>query len=482
MTRHVLSMLFVTVIGLAILSEANAATIQANSCSQSSTQSAVNSASNGDTVSVPAGNCTWTSTVTIPSSKRIALMGAGTDVTVITFSPAGGTALNLSKSGSRVSGFTFREGAILVDGSNWRIDHCKLQFSAWSDGITAGSIDTVNGYNPTGVIDHCTLNNMRVLAIGTNFGLGENGTQHAMWARPLGLGSNNAVFVENCTFNGVADSVNAIDANYGGRFVFRYNTLNDIYVEAHSVQGNNRAARSWEIYNNTFNQVSKAMWVPDVSAWRHRRRVQQYRHGDVDHTAGIALDNVRDCETREVSGRCDGSSPWDGNQAGRKRLSVPGPNRPVDGQFPVDHFDAVPASGPRSRLCVEQQAGDQRRPVLPPQQLRQPRPVRAGLLQQHGEAGVCAIHLSAPACPGGIFLDRGATGEPACRRMGTLREPGSKRSWTNRMLSDPLRFILSCRLHGIVNLAGFCPCVSGEHAWFASHALPGRAGRPTGLS
>ncbi len=139
-------------------------------------------------MSVPAGNCTWTSTVTIPSSKRIALIGAGTDVTVITFSPAGGTALNLSKSGSRVSGFTFREGAILVDGSNWRIDHCKLQFGAWSDGITAGSIDTVNGYHPTGVIDHCILNNMRVLVIGTNFGLEENGTQHAMWSPSAGAG------------------------------------------------------------------------------------------------------------------------------------------------------------------------------------------------------------------------------------------------------------------------------------------------------
>ena len=122
--------------------------------------------------------------------------------------------------------------------------------------------------------------------------------------------------MENCTFNGVANSVNAIDANYGGRFVFRYNTLNDIYVEAHSVQGNNRAARSWEIYNNTFNQVSKAMWVPMFLRGGTGVVFNNTVTGTWN-TAGIALDNVRDCETREVSGRCDGSSPWDGNQAGQ---------------------------------------------------------------------------------------------------------------------------------------------------------------------
>ncbi len=315
MPRHILSIMAAVIIGFVISAEVHAATINAGSCSQANTQAAINSAASGDTVNIPAGSCTWNTTVTIPSTKRIALQGAGIDLTVITFSTAGGTAFDLSKSGSRLTGFTLREGSILVDGSNWRIDHCKLQFSSWSDGIAARSIDTVNGLHPTGVIDHCVLNNMRVLVTGTNFGLNENGTQHAMWARPLGLGSNNAVFVENCTFNGVNDSINAIDANYGGRFVFRYNTLNDIYVEAHSVQGNNRAARSWEIYNNTFNQVSKAMWVPMflrggtgvvfnntlTGAWTDPR---------------IALDNVRDCESRETSGKCDGSSPWDGNQPG----------------------------------------------------------------------------------------------------------------------------------------------------------------------
>ena len=138
------------VIGLVISAEVHAATINAGSCSQANTQAAINSAANGDTVNIPAGSCTWNTGVAIPSAKKIMLKGAGIDLTVITVNPAGGTAVDLAKSGSRLTGFTFREGGVQVDGSNWRIDHCKLQFSSWSDGITAGSINTVNGISSDG--------------------------------------------------------------------------------------------------------------------------------------------------------------------------------------------------------------------------------------------------------------------------------------------------------------------------------------------
>jgi len=299
-------------LSLGLAGAASANTIMASNCSQAGVQVAIDRALTGDTVTVPPGNCTWTSTVSIPSTKKIMLRGAGINSTVITVNPTG-TAVNMTKSGSRLTGFTFMEGGIRVDGSGWRIDHCKLQFSTWSDGITAGSFDTVNGAHPIGVIDNCILNNMRVLVTGTNYMLVENGTQHNFWTRPLGLGSNNAVFVENCEFNGVSGSINAIDANYGGRYVFRYNTVNDMYIEAHSVQGDNRAVRSWEIYNNTFNQVSKAMWVPMFLRGGTGVVFNNTLTGTWTSPA-IALDNIRSCTSASVSGTCNGSSPWDGNQ------------------------------------------------------------------------------------------------------------------------------------------------------------------------
>jgi hypothetical protein len=52
------------------------AQVGASSCSTAAVQSAINSASEGQTVTIPAGTCTWTSGVTI-SGKGIALQGAG---------------------------------------------------------------------------------------------------------------------------------------------------------------------------------------------------------------------------------------------------------------------------------------------------------------------------------------------------------------------------------------------------------------------
>ena len=56
--------------------EVKATTHTTVSCNASDVQASINSASNGDTVIIPAGTCTWTSGVTI-SGKGIAIQGAG---------------------------------------------------------------------------------------------------------------------------------------------------------------------------------------------------------------------------------------------------------------------------------------------------------------------------------------------------------------------------------------------------------------------
>ena len=74
---------FALLLSLFPVVDASAATIQASSCSRDAVQSAINSARDGDIVVIPAGNCTWNSTVSI-SDKSITLQGAGVDRTVIT--------------------------------------------------------------------------------------------------------------------------------------------------------------------------------------------------------------------------------------------------------------------------------------------------------------------------------------------------------------------------------------------------------------
>lgn len=84
------------------------ATINAASCSQGDVQAAIDSASDGDTVNVPAGSCSWTSSVVIPNSKGIEIIGAGMGQTAIILNT--NTAINIrgsSGTSSRITGFSF---------------------------------------------------------------------------------------------------------------------------------------------------------------------------------------------------------------------------------------------------------------------------------------------------------------------------------------------------------------------------------------
>ncbi len=302
--QSIVSILMVLAMILLVSGACHAAMIRATSCSQSHVQSAIDSAKTGDQVAVPAGSCTWSTTMAIPSYKKITLQGAGIDSTVISMSPAGEAAVDASQSGARITGFTFNAGYIIVDGDGWRVDHNKFL----NEGIfVRGTRET---QHPTGLIDHCTFLNGRIVVYGWN-GL----LAHALWAQTLNLGGGaGVVYVEDCSFTATIFT-NAMDTNYGGRYVFRYNTLTDTYVEAHSIQGNHRASRRWEIYNNTFNQVNTPMWVPMMLRGGTGVVFNNTLTGTWTQP-NISLDNIRSCDSRDVSGLCDGSSPWDGNQAG----------------------------------------------------------------------------------------------------------------------------------------------------------------------
>ncbi len=59
----------------------HAATVVAASCSRADVQTAIDAAIAGDTVTVPAGTCTWTSPVTI-TDKALTLTGSRPDRTL----------------------------------------------------------------------------------------------------------------------------------------------------------------------------------------------------------------------------------------------------------------------------------------------------------------------------------------------------------------------------------------------------------------
>src|SRR5690349_13162936 len=135
--------LFALLLGAA--GNVGAATVAAASCGSSDVQSAFNRAFTGDTVTIPAGTCVWTTGLQWTVPANVTLMGAGTtatgggDRTVIVDSYASNRPLlDLSVSNSgvfRMTGITVRGGSgVLKDGGviklngpgTVRLDHLHI--------------------------------------------------------------------------------------------------------------------------------------------------------------------------------------------------------------------------------------------------------------------------------------------------------------------------------------------------------------------
>lgn len=302
-----------------------AAIINSSSCSQSDVQDAVTMAVDGDTVIVPSGSCLWLSPVYIPNNKKLTLLGQGIGNTKI-YIEGNKELVNLTESGSRVTGFTFINGFIKVSGKNWRIDHNRFEYACTGGGTVYQAILAISamglGYteNIKGLIDSNQFHNMRIIAFG-----GPSLMANEVWSRPLGLGTDEAVYVEDNTFTYATCSViQAMDANYGGAYVFRYNDVQDASIMAHAVQANNRATRKWEVYNNIFRSVNGASFPGFMRAgtgvWFNNELIGGIGYGTGKWSSpSIILDEQRSCWTIDQYDckRCNGSSPWDGNQAGQ---------------------------------------------------------------------------------------------------------------------------------------------------------------------
>ena len=288
-------------------------------------QSAIDASESGDTVTVPPGNETWLTTLNIPSNKKITLQGAGIGVTTITANTPRSEIIDINESGASVTGFTFIDGHISINGKNWRIHHNRFYYAGVASGTVYEAIviigDTL-GFteNVKGLVDNNQFHNMRVVTSG-----GPALMANEVWGRPLGLGTDDAVYVEDNVFTyELCTTIQAMDANYGGSYVFRYNTVQDASVMAHAVQANNRATRKWEVYGNVF-WASGQAWVPGfmragTGVWFDNALV-----GGTGTGAGkwslpeIIMDEQRSCEASWDTyrcGDCDGGSSWDGNDVG----------------------------------------------------------------------------------------------------------------------------------------------------------------------
>jgi hypothetical protein len=322
---------------------ARAATINAASPSLVDVTTAIASAADGDTVIVPAGTASWTSGLII--TKGITLMGqTTTDVVAKTASDQTIILDDIPRVGNytaiisiptvvgkttRVSGFTFRVGAVTdtsyrgvfnVTGAvsmtsnpnSFRIDHCHFDdVYHQNDDIYAAVF---------GVIDHnlvdCrnSITTQFCLVSMPDWGGHSNIYGDYSFADATNFGGATFVFIEdNCLNNASGQEYNGtMDCQTGGRYVARNNHLYDCnFINSHGDETvRYRGTRAIESYNNDFH-------------WLHSTNVGGIRSGcflthDNTHdgsvpASGPGLTTYRIFAAVPPWGGSSGDNVWDVN-------------------------------------------------------------------------------------------------------------------------------------------------------------------------
>jgi len=247
---------FLMLSGLLLAATSQAATGYAASCSQANVAAAVASASAGDTISVPAGNCSWSGGISI---SGISLIGAGSSPSGTVITAGRATLTKHATQTTRLSGFRFTgtDEHFSAGGSPsarpYIIDNNYFR----SDASTRTGFLSANG----GLLHH-----NQFIAINSttqdvfNIATGEN------WSQPPTFGSDDVtgernIYFEDNTFTNISET--APDADVGSRVVIRHNTYVDSSIVIHggypTDSSPNGGTRQFEIYNNIFDRVSNAI-------------------------------------------------------------------------------------------------------------------------------------------------------------------------------------------------------------------------------
>jgi len=266
-----------------------AQTINAASCNATDVQKALNTASTGSVIVIPAGTCTWTTQVSWSALPNVTLQGQTvctgsgaptsnnlvcTDNTVIIDN------LNRSSLGDiaalqiippssgtfRLTGISFKtSGNSSAASSNGTIRLWATAPAVRVDHMHFINLDTAMDIDGQeyGVIDHCLFDmpaggvNNGVRVGDTNWGGYQFGD--GSWADSSYFGSNQFMFFEDNLVNNSFFN----DCNNGGRFVLRYNTLNSASIQGHEMEDRNDGCRAFEVYNNAFTTTRPSQ--PDTS-------------------------------------------------------------------------------------------------------------------------------------------------------------------------------------------------------------------------
>jgi hypothetical protein len=307
------------------------------SCTAGSTvsqvQSAVNSASDGATISFAAGAYSWGGNgISLNNAKGVSLVGAGVGSSVVTVT---GTPViymdQLSGNNTktyRISGFTFQNAngmALWFYGpgtlNGLRIDHNAFtNFASGSIAIFFGELSTSAKFFV--LIDHNsftgTNNFMGMKVLGTN--------DPAQWTSSV-RGTRNNVFLEDNTFDfGSATDLGSgcIDAWNSSSVVFRYNTVRNCLVTAHGTTHGGGTV-NFEVYGNTLKrQGGDSTWADGTRLVHHQGSGEitvwgnSFVHSGAISDTAISVTHYRSAPPGTAGyssslGQCNGTNARDGN-------------------------------------------------------------------------------------------------------------------------------------------------------------------------
>lgn len=346
----------------------------ANSChagSPTGTQG-THTAVNGDTVNIPAGSCTWNTTLHIPQGIAMSLigsgtpnnspssMGAGTVKTVITCSVSSSYCIALTPNAgpniSRISTLQILAGSLggnpqaplYVNGYTCNASSCPhvridnlIVGTDWCNVSPSQPADTFAiVWNVFGVADHntvgsatagCPNNGVTFANIGHGWwqGIGKYGDNS--YAQPDTFGTDKAFYLENNHFLGNAlptdtDYPSPPSGNMGGfagggRYVGRFNLIENVTgggaFSNHGTESTarTRGARQLEVYNNTVKCTTPCNVFGSRSAvWMVFDNILAPNGGNIQNL--MTIDDYRAYVNFSPWGGCygtGGNGPWDAN-------------------------------------------------------------------------------------------------------------------------------------------------------------------------
>jgi hypothetical protein len=273
---------------MSTLSVAEAQTITAATCNESDVAKALSSINtDGTTVVVPAGNCTWTTPLSYTQKNSFTLQGAGavsysassiagtgTDNTIIQDNTGSNpvlTVVTIAGKTFRLTGIAFTysssnasvngNGVVIVTGTSTsvRIDHNHFNQNNNVDLNPSGAVE--------GVIDHNQFDGSfadeNMIRFQSGMWAGDSSNNgNGSWNDTDHFGTSQFMFAELNNFQTVPSAsayhIFAYDCSRAGRYVFRYNAVGyHVMLQTHGTSGGDgRGCRAQEIYENSFTYSS----------------------------------------------------------------------------------------------------------------------------------------------------------------------------------------------------------------------------------